>query len=152
MPKVKVNEKDGYTVFYDSRTKHFCLNDKEGNELAIADTQGKVEAEIPKLAKQAHKLPIAAIKASYCGVSRGRITSVNVAGGTAFFSYNDKARGTTDKVYLRQGHNLFELTPGNEKIGSKIEETLEQRNRLNEQIEALKEQFEKPINAETFSS
>lgn len=149
--KVKVGAKDGYTIFYDPETKHFCLNDKEGNEVAIADTQGKVEAEIPKLAKLAHKLPIAAIKVNYNGVERGRITSVNVHGGTVFFSYNDKARGTAEKVYLRHDRNIFELTPGNEKLASKIKETLKQKSRLSEQIEAFKEQFEKPINAEYFT-
>lgn len=151
LAKVRVREKDGYTIFYDSERKLFCLEDAMGNEVATASTQDKAEAEIQGIAKQAFKLPMPAILTRSYGIDRGRITSLNLHAETAYFSYDNKARGSTQKIALRYDREVYVLTEANEQIAKQIEERMAQRAKLSEEIEALKGQFEKPINAEYFT-
>jgi hypothetical protein len=149
-PNVKIQDKNGYSVFYDPERKLFYLEDAEGNEVGSASTQDKVEALIPEITKLAFKLPIPAILSLHSSVEKGRITSLNLHQGTAYFSYDDKGHGTTEKIALQYDKAVYELTEGNERIVSQIEKNLAQKKRLTDQIEALKEQFERPINLEYF--
>lgn len=148
--KVKINERDGYAIFYDPERQLFCLHDAEGNEVATAGTQEKVEQEISKLAKQAFNLPIPAILARSYGIDRGRITSLNPHNKTAYFSYDKKDYGRATKIALSYDKGFYELTKANEKIAKQIEERMVQKKELDGEIEALKDQFEKPINREYF--
>lgn len=151
LAKVKVEEKDGYTIFYDPVEKLFCLQDAMGNEVATASTQVKAAAEIQGIAKQAFKLPILAILTRSYGIDRGRITSLNLHAETAYFSYDNKGRGSTQKIALRYDRGVYVLTEANEQVAKQIEERIAQKTKLGEEIEALKGQFEKPINAEYFT-
>jgi len=150
MSKVNIKTHAGYKIEYDPDDKLFYLYDADGNELATAGTQQKIEAEITALSRQTFKLPIPAISTGYCSVSRGRITSVNLQRGSAYFAYDDKARGRTEKLSLRWDHNHFVLTEANEIIVSQIETLIAQRKEIESKVEALKQQFQSPINSAYF--
>lgn len=149
--KIEVAKIDEYTIFYDPARQLFCLNDAADNEIATAGTQQQIQAEIKQVNKQSFKLPIPAIKSTYSGVYQGRITSVNVHRGTAFFSYDDKKYGRAEKVALRYDRSCFELTESNSVIVSTITALIAQINELKAQVEVLKEGLETPINADYFS-
>ena len=149
--EVKVGEKDGFIIFYDTRDKKFRLRDPEGNDIASEDTQEKVEGRIPQLLKDRFKLPILALRECYGKYERGRITSVNLESNTAWFSYDDKQRKSTEKIYLRTEHGAYELTLANEAIVSQVEQLQGKQRELEAEIDKLEQQFEKPITREYFS-
>lgn len=152
MNPAKIGEKQGYSIFYDPERKLFCLRDAEDNEVASASTQEKVEEQIPEITKQAFKLPIPAILSRHSSVEKGRITSLNLHQETVYFSYDDKSHGRTEKVSLRYDKSIFELTGANEKVVSQIEERVAHRKKLDDEIETLKKQFEKPIDTKYFGT
>jgi len=147
---VKIQDKDGYGVFYDPERKLFYLEDAEGNEVVSELTQERLEAEIPKITKQAFKLPIPAILSRYSSMEKGRITSLNLQRGSVYFSYDDKSHGKTEKVVLQYDKGIYELTEENERIILQIEDCRAQEKELKDEIETLKEQLEKPITLEYF--
>lgn len=149
--KVEINKTDEHTILYDRERKLFCLNDAAGNEIATARTEDQIEAEIKKVINQAFKLPIPALKSTYTGIYQGRITSVNLDLGKAFFAYDDKKYGRTEKITLRYDHNCFELTTANKAIASKVAELNVNIKVLRDEIEALKDSLENPINDEYFN-
>lgn len=66
------------------------------------------------------------------------------------YPYDDKTHGTAEKISLPYDKNVYALTEANEKVASAINERMAQRKKLQEEIETMKKQFEKPIDTAYF--
>jgi len=146
---IKVGLAKGYTILYDEKRKLFILEDADGNEVASGATQNDVETKADKLAKQAFKFPIPALKVSGLALSKGRITSINADEKSSYFAYDDKTYGSHQKLRLRYDH-ACELTVANAQIAGQVEECRKQIKEIEEKIKSLIDQLEKRIDLSYF--
>ena len=146
---IKVGTAKGYTILYDEKGKLFSLEDAEGNEVASGATQGEVELKADKLAKQAFKFPIPALKVSWLTLHQGRVTSVNADDRAAYFAYDDKTQGSHTKLRLPYDH-AYELTEANSRIYAEVAKSREQIKEMEDKITSLISQLEKPIGLSYF--
>ena len=146
---IKIGTARGYSILYDERKKLFILEDTEGNELASGATQEEVETKAEKLSKQAFKFPIPALKVSRLSLSKGRVTSFNADNKSAYFTFDDKTYGSHQKLRLNYDH-AYELTEANNRIYEQVEQYRSQIKAIEDMIESLIKQLEKPIDLAYF--
>lgn len=140
----------GFYMSYNTRVKRFYLRDKEGQELGNKETQDAIETLAAKMAKQSFPLPIKAIEASNLKLRSGRITSVNPDDRTAYFSLDEKSGYYSHtKVRLNYSH-VFERTEKNEKTMQLVEQYHLDIKRVEDKIEELIKELEKPIDLAYF--
>lgn len=149
--ETRIGTVKGYEMLYDARIKRFVAQTAEGEEVASALTQEKLEEQIDRLSKLKYTFPIKAIH--YRGpryVDEGRITSINIDGCSVWFC-EDKEKGAhRGKHNLRYGTGLYELTENNAEIMSEIRVNLNSIIELEEKIQLKAKLLEKPIDLEYF--
>ena len=146
---IKVGTARGYTILYDEKRKLFILEDADGNEVASGERQDEVEVKAEKLSKRAFKFPIPALKISHLHLEKGRVTSLNTADRSAYFSLDDKTDGSHTKLRLKYDQSC-ELTEANSRIHEQVEQYRSQIKEVEGKIESLIGKLEKPINLAYF--
>lgn len=152
--ETKIGTVKSYEMLYDPRTRKFVARTADGDEVASALTQEKLEEQIDKLSKQKFTFPIKALR--YRGVrfiDEGRVTSLNIPESSVWFCTDEKKGGYSDrgKVHLRyDSGSLFEMTELNDRVLAEIRELMVSVSKLEEQIETKAKTLEKPINLKYF--
>lgn len=147
--RTKIGEIRGYSMYYDPGSRRFSLEDSDGNEVATALTQDHLEEKAKKLSKKQHNLPLPVFSRSYQGtdIRRAQITSVNMDDGHG--SVRLMCDGRRSKEHLpRSGSDyayLFEVTPHNEEILSRVKELAKRRDEITGEIKETMAHLEKPI-------
>lgn len=156
--ETEITKIEGYTIVYEPRDKTFYLRDSYGETVGQGKTQDEVEEQAKKLAKRGFK-PVAALRRSNLELELGRVTSINLADQSVRFAFDEKrksawgyeSRGAI-KFGLRYGSGgLYELTDQNQSIKEQVDGLLVEHKRIEEQIQDLMKQLEKPINLEYFN-
>lgn len=105
MPEVKVSEREGLTITYDSVYKEFRLRNCDSEEVGSGKTQEDVERQADKLSKQKFQFPILALAVNGLRVEDGKVTSLNIDGKTVWFVGPSAGRYSGDRG-VRSNHNL----------------------------------------------
>ncbi len=153
MARVKISERKGYTIWYDSYNRRFILCDPEGNDVGESKTQDAADAEADRLVKQLGKVSIQAIKVAPSNSFMGKVTSYDLGDNSMWFVRADKtALRSREKVRLDAYAHIYEATPYNLAL---VKETDDLRSKIEElqgEIESTNKQFEKRIDTSYFTS
>ncbi len=151
---IQIKKTSGLDLMYDEQRQRFILVDTDGTEIGYATTQAEAEDKAKKYSKgeQGFKR-VAIIGFDYRNkLIKGQLTSVNTEDESAWVSMEGSEGRSSgrQKTDLRFSTRYWEATEKNMELADKIRVKNEVAATLSSEIEALREQFEKPINKAYF--
>lgn len=145
----KIKEIEDYQLVYDDRSKDFKLLDAEGDEQASGKNQDEVEKKVEELKKSNFKFPIRVYHDTGFTIELGRLTSLNVTDRSIRYVPDDTRGQSKFKKHLNHTR-LFEITDANRSLAQDIQAKKKHVDEVQDEIKALREKMEKPINPEYF--
>lgn len=150
---IQIKEMYGYQITYNVNLRRFLVEDRDGTELAHANTQDEIEVKAKSLSKQEfQRIPIVRVGGDG-EIAMGEVTSLNRDDKSAWVSMK-KGKHTwgsgRQKIGLNYSPGYYELTERNTEIVEAIKTKGEVLGQIRTEIKGLIDTLEKRINLSYF--
>jgi len=142
---ISIAEFKGYSIHYHRGSQRFLAYDKDGNQVASAETEEKLIAKLTDYIKRKWT-PVEVISVNHECVVKITSRDINEPESMVWISFKDdegEMRKEKCSVSPGWGGKLYEKTPENMKILEVIQQKSKASAKLEEEIEELKEKFTK---------
>jgi len=147
---IEIRKVQGYGIFYESRSRRFIVQDSDGAQVALAETEDGAEAKIKTLCKQEFKrIPV--IRVLHDGeIQYGELTSINRDDLSSWVSMMTKRGSERSKISLNYDHDFYEATPKNMELVKQIAEQKEIIDKAKKETATIIRTLESRINMAYF--